>query len=106
MQNLFKSNYFVSYSNIKIINKINNDNTDIEKNNNDKINTINKKIVRSYNPSINIQNELKNKDFLKNQDNILNILLKLRNFDEKNGTELFKNISYNSLNSFILKNTI
>ena len=60
MQNLFKSNYFVSYSNIKIINKINNDNTDIEKNNNDKINTINKKIVRSYNPSINIQNELKN----------------------------------------------
>ena len=34
------------------------------------------------------------------------MLFELRDFDEKNGTDLFKNISYNNLNTFILKNNL
>lgn len=40
----------------------------------------------------------------KYQDDILNILEELREFDNKNGTSLFKNIIYNDLKNFILRN--
>jgi len=40
---------------------------------------------------------------LQNQEFILGILLELRNFDEINGTDLFKNINYTNLRKFILK---
>jgi hypothetical protein len=54
---------------------------------------------------------LKNKNLFKNkndnlnkQELILNVLEELRNFDNKNGTELFKNILYNDLKKFIYAN--
>jgi ATP-dependent Clp protease adapter protein ClpS len=54
---------------------------------------------------------LKNKNLFKNknddlnkQEFVLNILEELRNFDNKNGTELFKNILYNDLKKFIYTN--
>lgn len=40
------------------------------------------------------------------QEFVLDMLLELRDFDEKNGTDLFKNIIYKDLNNFILKNKI
>jgi len=51
-------------------------------------------------------NSMKNSklnSFLQDQELILDILLELRNFDEKNGTDLFKNINYTNLRKFILK---
>jgi hypothetical protein len=95
MQNILKSESFVKYNNIKI----NNFENELYNDFNNRVNFMNKKIV-------NVQNKSKNINFLKHQDYILNMLLELRNFDEKNGTELFKNISYNNLNTFILKNTV
>jgi hypothetical protein len=38
---------------------------------------------------------------LNKQDFVLNVLEELRDFDNKNGTELFKNILYNDLKKFI-----
>lgn len=38
---------------------------------------------------------------LQNQDFILDIVLELRIFDEKNGTNLFENINYTNLRKFI-----
>ena len=38
---------------------------------------------------------------LQNQDLILDIILELRIFDEKNGTNLFENINYTNLRKFI-----
>lgn len=95
MQNILKSESFVKYNNIKI----NNFKNEFYNEFNNRVNLINKKIV-------NVQNKSKDINFLKHQDYILDMLLELRNFDEKNGTELFKNISYNNLNTFILKNTV
>ena len=95
MQNILKSESFVKYNNIKINHFKNEFYNDF----NNRVNLMNKKIV-------NVQNKSKYINFLKHQDYILNMLLELRNFDEKNGTELFKNISYNNLNTFILKNTV
>jgi hypothetical protein len=40
---------------------------------------------------------------LDKQDILLNMLEDMREFDNKNGTCLFKNIIYNDLKSFILK---
>lgn len=41
---------------------------------------------------------------LNKQDFVLNVLEELRDFDNKNGTELFKNILYNDLKKFIYAN--
>ena len=43
---------------------------------------------------------------LNKQDFVLNVLEELRDFDNKNGTELFKNILYNDLKKFIYANKI
>jgi|694.fasta_scaffold43378_3 hypothetical protein len=40
----------------------------------------------------------------KEQEFILDMLMELRGYDEKNGTCIFKNIIYNDLYKFILKN--
>ena len=94
MSNLFKPDSFVKFEKKKFDIKINNSkqNEQLDKDYNLKKTKIN-----------NIGNNIGN-TILKHQDYILDILLELRNFDEKNGTDLFKNISYNNLNSFILKN--
>ena len=99
MQKILKSESFAKYKNIKI-KSIMNENNNIENYNIKKIktNNIDKKIIN--------EKKLINNNLLNHQDYILDILLELRNFDEKNGTELFKNISYNNLNNFILKNTV
>ena len=48
--------------------------------------------------------KLNGNDNLNKQEFVLNVLEELRNFDNKNGTELFKNILYNDLKKFIYTN--
>ena len=91
---LIKPETFVKYSNIKITNFLSND----IKNEN-LIISKNKKI---YNKN---ENRMNSNKFLTHQDYILDILIELRDYDEKNGTNLFNNIYYNNLNSLILKNS-
>jgi ATP-dependent Clp protease adapter protein ClpS len=50
------------------------------------------------------KNNKNNNDNLNKQEFVLNVLEELRNFDNKNGTELFKNILYNDLKKFIYAN--
>jgi hypothetical protein len=92
---LIKPESFVKYNNIKIktsfLNLEQDENKNVLKNKNIYKTEVIKK--SSHN------------DFLTHQDYILDILIELRDFDEKNGTGLFNNISYNNLNSFILKNS-
>ena len=82
-----KSDSFVPYKNIKI-NLYNNENRD----------TISDKNIKN--------NEFKymyDNRFLQKQNNVLDIIEELREFDSKNGTELFKNVLYLNLYSLIYK---
>lgn len=87
MNNLFKPESFVKFEKKSL---------NINFNNTDKLHT--DKLCN------NLKKNYISSTILKHQDYILDILLDLREFDEKNGTNLFKNISYNNLNTFILKN--
>ena len=100
MQNILKPDSFIKYSNIKFQNLIRKDDNTFENN------IFNKEIINKKKKVINKSIYLHQVDFLNHQDFILNILMELRTFDESNGTDLFKNISYNNLNTFILKNTL
>lgn len=102
MENLLKSNCFIKYKKIIFSNSIDKDKS-IEISNKYILENNNKEIIKKK--IINKNTEL-NKEYLNYQDFILNILIELRNFDELNGTNLFKKISYNDLNTFILKNTV
>ena len=98
MNNIIKPDSFIKYNNIIFSNKI-------YKNKEDD-NDIIKNKEKTYTKFINISNSKKiNNNVLDHQDYILNLLMELRNFDETNGTDLFKNIHYNNLNTFILKNS-
>ena len=69
---------------------------------------IDKNFKKNSKKNINITNNknYNNLSILEHQNFILDMLFELRDFDEKNGTDLFKNISYNNLNTFILKNNL
>lgn len=98
MQNIIKSESFIKYNKINFLKSIDKDKIENKIEDNNKETIIKKKKV------INKNIDLHQYDFLTHQDFILNILMELRFFDELNGTNLFKNISYSSLNTFILKN--
>lgn len=68
--------------------------------------TNNENIKKVYNiqSSNNIKNKHIKESMIEHQEYILDILLELRNYDEINGTELFNNVSYTNLNTFIMKN--
>ena len=93
---LIKPESFVKYNNIKINTFLSNCIKDEKEN---VLKNLKYKKIKLEN------NKLTNNDFLKNQDYILDILIELRDYDKKNGTELFNNISYNNLKSLILKNS-
>jgi hypothetical protein len=101
MNSLLKKDSFVKYSKVDILLRTLHDNKketvqmgrDIHKNSKKNINIPNNK---NYN----------NLSILDHQNFILDMIMELREFDEKNGTDLFKNISYNNLNTFILKNNL
>ena len=98
MNNLLKTDSFVNYRKIDfLLGSLNSNKKE------DKVtykNSINSK------KNINILNNknYNNLSVLEHQNFILDIIIELRDFDQKNGTDLFKNISYNNLNAFILKN--
>ena len=96
MQNILKTDSFVKYNKIKL--------NYIQKESKD--DNIEIKTKHNMKRKINVINEYKEYDFLSQQDNVLNILMELRNYDNSNGTNLFTNISYNNLNAFILKNSL
>ena len=79
-----------------------NDTNDTNDSNNENV----KKIynLQNLNNSLNIKNKYIKESLIDHQDYILDILFELRNYDETNGTNLFNNISYTNLNTFILKN--
>ena len=84
---VMKRDSFVPYKNIKI-KLYNNENRD----------TISDKNIKN--------NEFKymyDNRFLQKQNNVLDIIEELREFDSKNGTELFKNILYLNLYSLLYK---
>jgi len=71
---------------------------------------INFKVLFNENKILTESTSLKNKNLfiinenLNKQDFVLNVLEELRDFDNKNGTELFKNILYNDIKKFIYTN--
>ena len=98
--NIIKSDSFIKHDNILFSNKIYKNKDD-----NKYINKENKE-NKKYTKFLNVSNSKKiNNSILEHQDYILDMLIELRNFDETNGTKFFKNLSYNTLNTFILKNT-
>ena len=105
MNNLLKKDSFVKYSKVDILLRSLHDNKketvqmgrDID---------INSKKNSKKNINIPNNKNYNNLSILEHQNFILDMIMELREFDEKNGTELFKNISYNNLNTFILKNNL
>jgi hypothetical protein len=75
-----------------------------------KFKKINFKVLFNENKILTESTSLKNKNLfilnenLNKQDFVLNVLEELRDFDNKNGTELFKNILYNDIKKFIYTN--
>ena len=98
MNNILKTDSFVEYRKIDFLLGILNFNKKEDK-------VTYKNLINSK-KNINILNNknYNNLSVLEHQNFILDIIIELRDFDEKNGTDLFKNISYNNLNAFILKN--
>jgi hypothetical protein len=100
MNNILKTDSFVKHEKIYISDKLifkENEKGKINESKNKKDKNIQKKII-------NLPNNNGIISLLDHQNYILNILMELRDFDDKNGSNLFKNISYNNLNNFILKN--
>jgi hypothetical protein len=101
MNSLLKKDSFVKYSKVDILLRSLHDN---------KKETVQmgRYIDKNFKKNINIPNNknYNNLSILEHQNFILDMIMELREFDEKNGTDLFKNISYNNLNTFILKNNL
>ena len=89
MNTIFKPESFVNFKKINF-NVLFNEN---------KTSTENQIVLSSKNKKFITINENLDK-----QEFVLNVLEELRNFDDKNGTELFKNILYNDLKKFIYTN--
>lgn len=104
MNNILKQDSFVNYKKIDIkIGPLDYEGISEEKTYKT-FKILKKNVVKNINILSN--NNYNNLSILEHQNFILDILIDLRDFDEKNGTELFKNISYNNLNTFILKNNL
>ena len=98
MNNILKTDSFVKYRKIDFLLG--------SLNSNKKEDEVKYKNLINSKKNINILNNknYNNLSVLYHQNFILDIIIELRDFDQKNGTDLFKNISYNNLNAFILKN--